>query len=168
MQWEESSVASAIFLTKVHYSCPNLIKRKPQVQPKLRGICTCWDASLQKCQGHKNQGKNEELLQADDAQWDMTAGAHVILNRTLLLWKWCYGDSWQTLNGAWGLDGSNALMLTFTRIVLCMYEDVPLVCGECILKFSGHQVYNLLSNGPGTKMLFVLYLQLFLSLSLFF
>lgn len=100
MQWEESSVTSTIFLTKMHYSCLHLIVRKHQVKPTLRGICTCWDCNLQKCQGHKNQGDNEELRQTEDAQKDMTADAHVILDWTLLLRKWCYGDSWQTLHGA--------------------------------------------------------------------
>lgn len=67
------------------YSCPNLIVRKHQAKTTLRGICTCWDWKLQKCQGHTNQGKNEELLQTEDAQGDMTADAHVILDWTALL-----------------------------------------------------------------------------------
>lgn len=44
----------------------------------------------------------------------------------------------------------------------------PLGCGKCILKGSGHRVYNLLSTGPGAKVLFVWNVQVFCKFDFFF
>lgn len=84
---EESSITSTIFLTKMHYSCLNLIKRKHQVKPTLRAFYPHLDRRLQKCQRHENQGENEELLQIEGAKRAMMTVAHVILNWILLLRK---------------------------------------------------------------------------------